>query len=109
METAQKTADRKATFSKMLTEGKVCAAQEESFLSEDMAKFAELATPIKLTESGTKVEPPVTPEIKSVEEAQDEVQKIAAVKLAEKKASDIGHAISLVLAERKDLREKIYG
>jgi phage I-like protein len=101
-------AEKKAKFAVMLSEGKVCKAQEEAFIAGDMAKFIELAQPMKLNEGGkgSSQEPPKQDSL-SVEEAADKVLKLAEEKVKANAKLSIGSAISLVLSENKELSEKV--
>jgi hypothetical protein len=95
-------ADKKEAFELMLKEGKVVAAQKESYLSGDMVKFTELAMPIKLTEKGGAGYPKEDGDL-SVEQ---EVLNKASALLSEKKVKDISQGIRTVLSESKELNDK---
>lgn len=103
----KKMSEKKATFAKMLSDGKVVAAQEEAFLADDTVKFAELAGKTHTDPAGNGGKG-AEKKFETADEATAEVQKLAEEKLAKKEVRDIGTAISLVLAERDDLRQKIY-
>jgi phage I-like protein len=98
--------EKKSTFAKLLAEGKAIPAQEESFVKGDMMKFAELGGKALNTKGkghgGAGGESGDNPE----KTASEKVLELAHVKLSEKKASDIGAAISMVLKEDKTLNEK---
>lgn len=49
---AAKLAEKKSEFTLMLSEGKVCKAQEEAFIKGDMKEFVKLAQPLNLRASG---------------------------------------------------------
>lgn len=102
-------AEKKAQFAMMLAEGKVCKAQEEAFIAGDMSKFIQLAQPIKLNEGfGSSVEAPSTStEVKTKEEAEVEVLKLAETKMQAKKIN-VSQAIKEVLIENPNLKQKIY-
>lgn len=106
METAQKCAEKKASFAKMLSEGKVVAAQEQAWIDGDVIKFAELSKPLNPAAAGNGA-PGEGAAISTKADAQAEVLKLAEVKMTEKKAKNKGEAISLVLAERKDLSKLV--
>jgi phage I-like protein len=109
-ETATKLSEKKGAFAKLLSEGKACKAQEEAFLSGDMAKFAELSSGVKLNDGkGGSGEPTEVKVPATVEEAQDEVLKLAEAKVSGKTEKNMASAISAVLKERNDLKVKIYG
>lgn len=94
--------EKNAKFDVMLSEGKVCEAQREPFMVDDMAKFAELAQPLNLAEAGSK-----KPKKDSLtgEAAVDKV-----LELAEVKSKDLGIdfriAVSKVLSENPELRKE---
>lgn len=97
-ETALKTNE----FTKLLSEGKAVEAQREAFLKGDMAKFIELAQPIKLSESGSAA----TPKTEVVGDVEDQIL-VEAKKLSEEKKIDIAKAISEVIKTNKQLAEKL--
>jgi len=90
---------KKGDFTKLLSEGKVCAAQEEAFLKGDMAKFAELAKPVKLSETGVQGTAAGNTTIVSGAGASsdDKVIEAAEKLVQDKKFSNMGDAISHVL------------
>lgn len=92
--------DKKASFDKMLAEGKAVEAQRESFMSGDMAKFAELAKPTNKDSRGAE-----GGEGEGKGDAQDQILKLAETIQKERKCST-KEAISLALASNKDLHEK---
>lgn len=96
--------EKKTQFAKLLSEKKAIPAQEEAFLKGDMVKFTELAKPLNLEEKGN--EGGGGKEEGSVD---DRIVKLAEEKLTQKKAKDRTEAISMVLAEREDLRKEKYG
>ena len=106
---AKACSEKKQAFAKLLSEGKVCKAQEEAYLSGDMVKFAELTATVKLSETGSGQSPaqPASPE--SPDAAQAEDIRLAQLKLTEKKAVGMDTAISLVLSENPELHQLIYG
>lgn len=108
MEGAAQMAEKTAKFDKMLSEGKVCAAQKEAYLAGDVVKFSELAQPMNPAARGTGAAPSDTA-ITTKEDAQKEILKLVDVKMSEKKAKTRGDALSLVLAERKDLSKLARG
>lgn len=104
LELAEKTGE----FEKLLSEGKACEAQRESFIKGDMKEFIAKSVPIKLSEQGHAKTPAVEPVIESSEQAQEEVSKLAR-KLAEEKKLSMKEAISEVLATNPKLAEKVSG
>ncbi len=99
----KETAEKKAQFDKKLSEGVVVEAQREAFMAGDMAKFMELAQPVKLSEAGHGQNPPARSGDKS---AEDEVLELAEKAVTEKRAKDVVEGISLVLSENKELRTR---
>lgn len=51
---AKELADKEAAFTKLCADGKACAAQKDAYMSNDMAKFAELAQPLNVVTKGTE-------------------------------------------------------
>ncbi len=103
LEADKKTAEKKTQFDTKLSEGKVVEAQREAFMSGDMAKFMELAQPVKLSETGHGA-PPAAPA--KPKDAADEVIELAEKAVAEKRATDVVAGISLVLSENKELAKR---
>ena len=99
----KETAEKKAQFDKKLSEGVVVEAQREAFMAGDMAKFMELAQPVKLSEQGSGAPPA---EKKGEKDVQDQVLELAEKALADKRAQNISDAISLVLHENKELAKQ---
>lgn len=108
---AVKAADKTRKFDILLSEGKVVEAQRKPYVEGDLEEFTAKAGKIKLAEIGSGKDPKETEstEITTAEQAQVEVLKLARVKLAEKKVSDIGQAIGLVLSENKKLSNLYHG
>jgi len=95
---AAEVAKKDLEFTTMLTEGKVVEAQRKAFLANDLAEFAKTAGKVNLKEQGTGAIPPEMGTGKlSDEQIIDSARKL----LADKKAKDIGDAISKVLSEQK--------
>lgn len=93
-------AEKSKKFDLMLSEGKVCEAQRDAFLKDDMTKFLETAQPVKLSEVGNGGK---GKEVVEGEDAQDKVLTLA-VKMSEEKKVSVSDAIKMVLSEDKDLR-----
>jgi len=87
-----KCAEKTAAFNKLLSEGKVVEAQRAPYMDNDTVKFSELAQPLNLHSRGGNGNPP---------DASGDVTKQlldkANVLLSEKKAKNMGQAISMVL------------
>lgn len=103
LKTEKETAEKSKTFDRMLSEGKACEAQRESFLKGDLIKFAELAPVggVKTTEVGTEEGSNA-----QEEDEQDKIIKLAEVKVEKKEAKDMAEAISMVLREQKESANK---
>lgn len=97
-EADKKLSDKKAKFTKMLSEGKAVKAQEQAFLEGDMDKFAELAEPLNLGGRGTSEG---SREGEGAKDQDEKIMDLANKKLSEKKASSMGEAISLARKELK--------
>ncbi len=103
-EAALKLAEKEKGFNVMLSEGKVCEAQRKPFLDGDMEAFAKNAKAVNLNEQGTGKEGDGAPAKKdSKTPAQDKVLELAEKLISEKKVSDLGKAVSLVLSENPKL------
>lgn len=100
LEEEKKCAEKKSKFDLLLSEGKAVEAQREAFMGDDMAKFIELAQPLKLSENGNEGNAST-----GAKTAQDEVLELAEAKAKSEKLS-IDKAISLVLSEKSDLRKR---
>lgn len=98
----KETTEKRAAFSKLLSEGKACKAQEEAYIAGDMVKFIELAQSVKLEEKGHG-QTPEAPATKA--DAEKEILALATAKVKDKQAKNIGEAISLVLKENKLLHD----
>lgn len=90
---------KETEFSVLLSEGKACVAQKESYVAGDLLKFISLAQPINLAERGATSS---TAAGKSGD-AQDQVLKLAEEKQKADSKLTISSAIRLVLQENKDL------
>ncbi|MBF0300597.1 MAG: hypothetical protein HQK51_17925 [Oligoflexia bacterium] len=93
--------EKKSEFDKLLSEGKVCPAQLEAFITGDIRAFAEKAMPINFkavghgrTDDNENVDVDVT------------VMRLAEEKMKQDSKLPLNKAISLVLHENKDLTEK---
>lgn len=53
MAQAKMMAEKETAFTKLLTEGKACAAQKDAFIKGDMTEFIKLAQPLNLNGSGS--------------------------------------------------------
>ncbi len=111
LEAGKQLAEKKSVFAKLLAEGKVCAAQEQSYLDGDMVKFAELAKPVKLAEvgSGAKPEGEAKEEGKDLD-VEEQVLALAEKHMTEKQskkdAKGFSDAINHVLNENKELAKR---
>lgn len=92
--------EKDAEFTKLLSEGKVVAAQREAFIEGDVKKFAELSQAMKTTESGHGGSG-------SGEGGDVEAEILKeAKKLSEEQKIPLNKAISQVLSTNKTLAEK---
>jgi len=98
-------AEKKKTFSLLLSEGKACPAQEKAFLAGDMAEYVSLAEPINLTVKGTAEVPEEKKEEGSVD---DKVIVLAEKYISENKAKNINEAYSLVFRDHPELKQEKY-
>lgn len=92
--------EKESEFTKLLSEGKVVAAQREAFISGDVKKFAELSEPVKTTPAGHGHSP-----AGGGADVDDEIMT-QAKKLSEEKGISIRQAIETVLETNKQLSEK---
>lgn len=85
--------EKNAKFSMLLSEGKACAAQKDSFLSGDMETFIKLSQPLNLKGAGKS---------ESKTDSEDKADK--AIKLAEEKVKSdprisYGEALGMAIKE----------
>lgn len=95
--------EKEKTFNLMLSEGKVCMAQKDSFIKGDMVEFAKNASAMNLSESGHGGDK-VT--IKGKEEAEQKIDEMAK-KLSEEKRISYGDAVSRIRKENPELVKKL--
>lgn len=88
---------KKTEFDQMLSEGKVCEAQRNPFMENDIAGFAKNVQEVKLDESGKGDHGD------EAGNAEDKIDKLAEEKIAADKNLDYGDAVSLVLSENPKL------
>ena len=88
-------AEKTTQFNVLLTEGKACAAQKESFLKGDMTEFIKLAQLLNLKPSGTS-DSPIVGEVDA-----NEIIKLAEAKQKENPKLSRGDAISIAKKELK--------
>lgn len=96
MEGDKKYQEKKNQFTKLLSEGKVCKAQEEAFMKDDMATFVALAEKVNLKAEGTGEG---TTEENTVTDAEGQIIKLAEKLVADKKAKNLAEAQSMVLSD----------
>jgi phage I-like protein len=99
--------EKKTKFDKMLSDGKACEAQREAFMSDDLAKFAELQQPVKLSTAGTGDAGEGSKTVTNKADAEAEIDRLAKELVTGKKCSDYGSAVKKVLAENAELK-KLY-
>lgn len=99
-----KLSEKKSTFDNLVKAGRAVEAQRDAFMTDDMVKFAELAQPINLSESGSDA---VKKEEQINADPQDAVLALARKKLSEANGKlTLDAAISMVLSENNDLHKK---
>lgn len=94
--------DKKAKFDEMLRNGKVVEAQRESYMTGDLAKFAELSGKANTKPEGSDHTPD-----EPTGDVEEKVIGLAEKKIEAGEAKDLGEAISKVLSEKPEL-EKAY-
>lgn len=99
---AKALSDKTTQFNKLMSEGKVVEAQREAFITGDAIKLAELSQPVKLNQQGSGKDP-----VETVTNAEEEIIKLASKLLSEKKAANLGDAISLALKENPQITKQI--
>ncbi len=97
---------KKAQFDKFLSEGKLVEAQREAFMKDDTVKLAELAGKVNLDGKGHGGEGDDKDAGKQGKDVTDQVLELAEKKCADKSASSLGAAISMVLSEKPELRKQ---
>lgn len=105
----KKAAEEKRTnaFNEMLKVGKVCEAQREAYMCNDVVKFSELAKPVNLNAAGSAEEPtPAAATEMTRDQAIEKVVELAEVKVKENPELNFKQAISEVLNENEDLAKK---
>ncbi len=95
--------EKKASFDKMLSEGKAVEAQREPFMSGDMTKFAELAKPLNSSSKGGSGEGEPT---NTAADAQDKIHELALKAMAQDKNLSYKQAVSKVLDGDKKLHDQ---
>jgi len=102
---AQELAEKKVAFAKLMSEGKACAAQEESWIKNDMVKFVELSQPMKLSEQGNAGKDKED----SSGSVDDRIHKLAEKLMTDKSAKDLSQAYKMVLSANPELSKEKYG
>lgn len=93
---------KKSGFDQMLSEGKVCEAQREPYMKDDMTDFAKKQEPVKLDEAGENDKGD-----KTLDGSEEKVAKLTEAKIKEDKSLDYGTAMKVVLSENFDLKNKL--
>lgn len=100
-------AQKKARFDKMFAEGKVCEAQREAFMADDVEKFASLSAKLNVDGKGTSEE--VTPDTDlSSDAAQAKIIELATKRSTEKNIQ-YSKAVKEILSENPILKAKYEG
>lgn len=94
-------AEKETEFNVMLSEGKACEAQRESFIKGDFAEFTKNAQPVKLSSTGN----PGKENKEEFKSAQDEVISLSQAKMKES-GIDFDEAAGIVLSENPELNKK---
>jgi hypothetical protein len=98
-------AEKKSKFDVKLSEGKVCEAQREDFMSGNMEGFLEKAVQVKLSTDGHNGNGNGGGEsTDSKTPAQDKIKKLSEARATEKKIS-LGEAMKQVMREDKALAD----
>lgn len=95
-EEAKQMSEKKSAFNVMLSEGKVCVAQQKAFMSGDMAAFAKLAQPVNLSAKGATH---LNTTVASDGSREDRVMKLAEEKCKAEKGLSLVDAITLANKE----------
>ena len=95
--------EKNKAFDVKMSEGVVCEAQREAFISGDMDKFVALFSELKLSEKGNMSSPKA--EAVTIENVEDKVIQLAQEK-SKKEGMPLDISIGNVLSENPDLREK---
>src|SRR3954452_17373216 len=101
-----KMAEKKVSFDKLLSEGKAVEAQRQPFMDGDMIKFSELHKPMNSNNHGHGGSPAGSSARPDIQSAQEEVLKLAKVRLSEGKSKSFSDAVQTVLSENSELRIK---
>lgn len=103
-------AGKEAEFAKLLSDGKAVPAQKEAFIAGDMAKFAELASPVKIktSENGTSEDgdPEAADGDMTPEEARVKLNDLTEKALSEAKFDSEAARSAAFYPTYKDVREK---
>lgn len=109
MEDKAELAEKNKKFDVLLSEGKACEAQRESYISGDIVKFSELASDVNLEAKGSEEDAPAGQEENENEnDAQDKLIELAE-KLADEQNIPFENAVSVVLSENPKLRKAYEG
>lgn len=98
--------EKKASFDKLLSEGKVCEAQREPYMKGDMVKFSEAYTKPGSQVSGHSGDAPAPG---NKDEAIAQVKKFAEDMVSKGEAKNVGEAQYKVLLKHPELNKQIYG
>lgn len=93
LEEEKKMAEKESAFNILLSEGKVCVAQKEAYLKDNMPEFIKLAQPINLKGNGDSTNP------NQVVDKTEQILKLAEEKQKANPKLSRGDAISLAKKE----------
>lgn len=96
-----KMSEKNDAFNRLLSEGKVCEAQRESYINDDFVKFTENMQTPNLQPAGNGGE-----NNSSEISATDKIMGLAQDMIKENKNLDLGSAISKVMKDNKELADK---
>lgn len=98
-------AKKEAEFSVLMSEGKACPAQKAAYMSGNMAEFVKLSVPVNFEGKGSgnpKLDDK-EPEVKSAEEAELKVSKLAEAKRKADVKLSVAESVNMVLREQPEL------
>ena len=93
--------EKENQFNKLFAENKVVEAQREAFMSGDMVKFSENAVLINGETTGNNGK-----DSKKIEDAEEEILKLAEEKMTKDKNLTFGEAITFVKKENPELTKQ---
>ena len=97
-------------FSTMLSDGKACEAQRDSFMKDDVAEFAKLVVTLNDKAEGNGGEPDKKDKdedkgSKTYDEAQDKIVELCDARMKEDKTLNVGDVHKQILSENPELEK----